>query len=222
MGGRPDPQEPRLRPAVALRPLARAALGAALVCAAGTGSARPAAATGMARPAAATGMARPAEAQAADQAAVDAQAARVKALTGQRHRPAYGEALIALAALKRRAGDTRGALAAAREAAAAFDAQVELHKALADTLPAYDEARAERRAALTLGLRRDDAFQLVAELAEATRDEALAIRHYVLLVQSQADQPRGREAYAALRRLGWAASPAPGNPTPLPSPLPRP
>lgn len=121
------------------------------------------------------------------------------------------EEKLALAMKKRAARDPKGALAAAREAAAAFDAQVELHKALSDALPVYDDARAERAAALALGLRRDEAFALVAELAEATGDRALAVRHYVMLVQSQADQPRGREAYAALKRLGWAASPVPSS-----------
>jgi hypothetical protein len=180
-------------------------LGAAVVLSlAGLGS--PVAAA--AGPAPAVAPARPVGPQARAKA-IAAQEARVKALAAHRHRPAYAEALLALARLRREAGDARGALAGAREAAAAFDAQVELHKSLSDVLPTYDDARAERAAALALGLRRDEAFFLVAELAQATGDEATAVRHYVLLVQSQADQPRGREAYAALRRLGWAASPAP-------------
>lgn len=202
MGPFRTPLEPRLPPAPAPIPFARAVLGAAVAIA--TLAPAPAGAAPTGRP------------------ALDAQAARVKGLEGQKHRPAYAEAQLALAALRRGAGDLKGALAAAREAAAAFDAQVELHKALSDALPVYDDARAERAAALALGLRRDEAFFQVAELARATGDEALAVRHYVLLVQSQADQPRGREAYAALRKLGWAASPAPagGPPAPVPTPSP--
>lgn len=134
----------------------------------------------------------------------------------QKLRPSFAEDQMALALRRRAARDWKGALAAAREAASAFDAQVELHKALSEALPALDDARAERATALTLGLRRDEAFELVAELAEATHDLDLAVRHYVMLVQSQADQPRGHAAYAALRRLRWAATPVPPSPAPRP------
>ena len=200
MDGPQDLMEPPVRSAAAPRPLACAALGACCVF---------------------TAAFVPPAAAAPAKAAVEAQANRVKALASKRHRPAYAEAQLTLARLRRDTGDLRGALAAAREAATAFDALVELHKALSDALPAYDDARAERAAALALGLRRDEAFFQVAEVALALGDEGLAVRHYVLLVQSQADQPRGREAYDALRRLGWAATPALGTRPPLDRSTPR-
>ncbi len=181
-----------MRPACAPLPLLRATLGVALAFGTAAGA--------------------PAAAATAPSGARLAHAGR--GVADRSLFPAYAEDRMALAARRRAARDLKGALTAAREAAAAFDAQVELHKALSDALPVYDDARAERAAALALGLRRDEAFALVAELAEATFDLDLAVRHYVMLVQSQADQPRGRAAYEALHRLRWAASPVPASPRP--------
>ena len=124
-----------------------------------------------------------------------------------KHRPAWAEAQLAEAEALRAQGDARRALARARAAAQAFDAQVELHKTLSEALPTLADAKAERAAALALGLRRDEATFLAAELARALGDDDAAIQGYVHVVQSQADTPRGRSAYAALQALGWAAVP---------------
>lgn len=151
-------------------------------------------------------------ASAAPKPTVASQAAIVKALQPKATSPAYAEALLKLAELRTQARDLKGALEAARQAATAFDQQVELHKVLSEVLPDLVNAKAERAAALQLGLRRDEAFFAVAEAARALGEDAVAVKHYVLLIQSQADQPRGIAAYAALKAMGWAAQPA-GNPT---------
>ncbi len=148
---------------------------------------------------------------------LEAQAGKVRSLSREKFRPAFAEALMALARLKREAGERRGALHDAREAAAAFDTQVEMHKTLSEALRELKDAQAERSVALQLGLKRDEAFFLVAELAGEIGEIDTAIKHYVLVVQSQPDQPRGHEAYARLQGLGWTRPLAPSA-----APRPRP
>lgn len=188
-----------MQAAAALRPLARAAFGAVLAWSA---LGAPTEAAKAAKP-----VAKPIATPKPDP--VEEQALRVRGLAREKHRPAYAEGLLKLAALKRDAGDRRGALNAARESSDAFDTLVELHKTLSEGLHTYDEARAERAMALQLGLRRDEANFLVGDLAAALGEADIAIKHYIMVVQSQGDLPRGQEAYAALRRLGGATPPVP-------------
>lgn len=148
------------------------------------------------------------------------QQARVQVLAKEKLRPTYAAALLELARRQAAAGDQRLAIATAREAIAAFDRLVELHKTLSEALTNPDQARAERAAARSLALQRDQAIWLVAELAEKQSDADMAIAHYVMIVQSQADTALGREAYAALGALRWSASPLPATALPVAVPSP--
>jgi hypothetical protein len=147
-------------------------------------------------------------------APVAEQLAHLKTLERAQLRPAYAEAQLELARRWREAGDARQALTAAMAASKAFDRQVEAHKALSEVLTPYERARAERAAAHDLGVQRDRANFLVGELARAAGDDDTAITHYVLVIQSQPDQPLGQDAMAALVAMGFSA--------PAPSPTPKP
>lgn len=138
----------------------------------------------------------------------------VEALASAQLRPAYAEAQLELAKRYQAHGQTRPALAAARVASQAFDRQVELHKSLSETLVPYEWARAERAKAHDLGVRRDRANFTIGELARALGDDDTAITHFVMVVQSQPDQPLGQDALAALVAMGVVA--------PAPSPSPKP
>jgi tetratricopeptide (TPR) repeat protein len=138
----------------------------------------------------------------------------VEGLANAQLRPAYAEAQLELAKRYQAHGQTRSALAAARVASQAFDRQVELHKSLSETLVPYERARAERATAHDLGVRRDRANFTIGELARALGDDDTAITHFVMVVQSQPDQPLGQDALAALVAMGVVA--------PAPSPSPKP
>jgi tetratricopeptide (TPR) repeat protein len=138
----------------------------------------------------------------------------IEGLANAQLRPAYAEAQLELAKRYKAHGQTRLALAAARVASQAFDRQVELHKSLSETLVPYERARAERATAHDLGVRRDRANFTIGELARALGDDDTAITHFVMVVQSQPDQPLGQDALAALVAMGVVA--------PAPSPSPKP
>jgi tetratricopeptide (TPR) repeat protein len=118
---------------------------------------------------------------------------------------AYPASELSLARSYRRAGLLKEALGAASIAAKKFDALVELHKALSESLLTIEAAQAERSRAIELGTQRDQAFLLTADVARELGEHDQAVRNYVLVVQSEPDTPLGNEAYAALQVMGFAA-----------------
>lgn len=139
---------------------------------------------------------------AAARAAVAAQKTR-KAL------PAYPDALFALARAYRAGGKLHESHEAAESAASAYDTQLEMHHELSEALADPVHGRAERAAARKLGLARDDARYFAAQVAEQMGDVGLAIPDYVLVARSQPGEGLGLDAMAALKQLGWLASPLP-------------
>lgn len=176
--------------------------------------ATPAAFSATAKPAPAAKAAPKASPTPAVPSAIAEQLKAVEGLASAQLRPAYAEAQLELAKRYQAHGQTRPALAAARVASQAFDRQVELHKSLSETLVPYEWARAERAKAHDLGIRRDRANFTIGELARALGDDDTAITHFVMVVQSQPDQPLGQDALAALVAMGVV--------TPLPAPSPKP
>ena len=144
--------------------------------------------------------------------AITEQLTVLKGLGSAQLRPAYAEAQLELARRYQAAGLSREAIAAAKAASSAFDRQVEIHKTLSEQLTPYERARAVRAVAHDLGVKRDRANFYVAELARASGDDDTAITHYVLVIESQPDQPLGQDALAALVAMGVVA--------PAPSPKP--
>lgn len=141
--------------------------------------------------------------------AIAEQQAVVARLAKSQLRAAYGEAQLELARRYKAAGQLHEALTAAQAASTAYDRQVEVHKDLSELILPYERARVERATAHDLGLQRDRANFLIAELARSLGDDDLAISHYVMVVQSQPDQPLGQDALAALTAMGFAAPPQP-------------
>jgi histidinol-phosphate/aromatic aminotransferase/cobyric acid decarboxylase-like protein len=148
--------------------------------------------------------------------AIAEQLAEVQRLSQAQLRPAYAEAQLELARRYRTAGQLKAALVAAQAASEAFDRQVEVHKSLSELIAPYERARVERATAHDLGLQRDRANFLIAELARGLGQEDLAITHYVMVIQSQPDQPLGQDALEALAAMGFAAPPQQASPTPKP------
>ncbi|MDB5096629.1 MAG: hypothetical protein JWM80_1050 [Cyanobacteria bacterium RYN_339] len=129
-------------------------------------------------------------------------------------RPAYPEALIAYAKALRAANQLKPAYDTAQQAAASFDAQLEMHRELSEAVTDANRGRAERAAARELGQQRDAARFLAGQIAEQMGDENLAIPAYLLVVRSQPDEGLGLEALAALKALGWLRSPVPASAKP--------
>lgn len=133
--------------------------------------------------------------------------AKVEQARKTRLRPAFPDALLELATAYRAAGRLKEAHAAAREAAGAYDAQLELHHELSEAVSDPVRGRAERAAAHELGQARDKARFLAAEIARQMGDENLAIPDYVLVARSQPEEALGRDALTALGQLGWLHAP---------------
>lgn len=150
-----------------------------------------------------------APAQAAVPAAVATARAHVAAAQKQRAMAVYPDALVEQAKACRAAGLLKEAHDAAEKAAGAYDAQLEMHHELSEALPDAPRGRGERAVARTLGLARDRARFLAAQIAEQSGDPGLAVPDYVLVARSQPEEALGMDAIAALKALGWLSSPMP-------------
>lgn len=162
-----------------------------------------AASPALAKPPARPAAVRPVPAAVAQQLAV---------VERERHRQtwrAYPDALFELARRYRTANRLAEALATAEQAAAAYDRQLELHHDLSEALSDPVRGRLERTAARELGLARDEARFWAAGVAEQQGRLDDAVNDYLLVVRSQPGEGRGLDAMAALKALGWLASPPP-------------
>jgi hypothetical protein len=121
----------------------------------------------------------------------------------------YPDALFELAKRYQSAKLSQLGCDSAEQAAKIYDQQLELHHDLSEAVSDAAHGRAERAAARELGLARDTARFLAAQLAEQVGEPDRAVRNYLLVARSQPGEGLGIDAMAALKDLAWLASPLP-------------